>query len=183
MKNFKTKKEMLEWCCKQYDSKTELAIEFGVYSGYSLSIIRNNYSGDVYGFDSFQGLPEFWREGFDKGHFQTSSIPEIDNVEMVVGLFQDTLDDFLKKTSNKIKVIHFDADLYSSTIYCLDKVLNYLSEKTIFIFDEYHNYPSWEDHEYKAFSEWLEKNKNVSAIKMAEVENDEQVAFEITINI
>ena len=51
----------------------------------------------------------------------------------------------------------------------------------VFIFDEYENYPGWEDHEYKAFNEWLAKNKDISAERIAEVINNEQVAFKVTI--
>lgn len=101
---------------------------------------------------------------------------------MVVGLFQDTLEGFLKNLKNKIKIVHFDADLYSSTIYCLDTICDYLHNECLFVFDEYHNYPGWEMHEFKAFREWLKKNPHISAIKVGEVENDEQVAFNITIN-
>lgn len=182
MKIFNNKWHMLEWCCKKCDDKYKVALEFGVYSGQSISIIRKNYSGLVYGFDSFDGLPEFWREGYDKGHFKSDQIPTIDGVEIVVGLFQDTLDVFLKNLKKKINIVHFDADLYSSTIFCLEKITKYLSNECIFIFDEYHNYPGWEDHEYKAFNEWILLNKNFSVSKIAEVENNEQVAFLVTIN-
>jgi predicted O-methyltransferase YrrM len=183
MKVFKSKEEMLEWCSRSRVESNAIAIEFGVYSGYSISIIRNNYIGKVFGFDSFKGLPEFWRKGYDKGHFKTKSIPNIDGVEMVVGLFQDTLKDFLLNNKSKINLVHFDADLYSSTIFCLDAIKDSLSNNCIFIFDEYHNYPSWEDHEYKAFNEWLSNNKGFCVARIAEVENDEQVAFEVTISI
>lgn len=181
MKTFKNKEEMLAWAAKHASKKRSTALEFGVYSGHSVSIIRDNYSGKVFGFDSFEGLPEFWREGFDKGHFKTNSIPVVDGVEMVIGLFQDTLNDFLLNNKSKITLIHFDADLYSSTIFCLEAVKNYILNGCIFIFDEYHNYPGWEDHEFKALNEWLSNNPEFSAAKIAEVENDEQVAFQITI--
>lgn len=47
--------------------------ELGVYRGHSLNeLARRNPSEKVYGFDTFEGLPEFWREGFPKGSFETS---------------------------------------------------------------------------------------------------------------
>jgi hypothetical protein len=173
---------MLKHFCYQYDDQENLALEFGVFSGQSISVIRSSYSGPVFGFDSFDGLPEFWREGYDVGHFKAENIPNIDGVKIVVGLFQDTLKNFLNKLQNKIKIVHFDADLYSSTIYCLESICDYLHPECLFIFDEYHNYPGWEQHEYKAFNEWLQNNPKFSATKLAEVESDEQVAFLITIN-
>jgi hypothetical protein len=181
-KKFESKELMLEWCAKQFNSSNELAFEFGVCTGYSISIIRNNYLGPIYGFDSFEGLPEFWRDGFDKGYFKTDSIPKVKGVEIIVGLFQDTLKYFLNNNIKEtIKLVHFDADLYSSTIYCLNEIKDYLSNECVFIFDEYENYPGWEDHEYKAFNEWLAKNKDISAERIAEVINNEQVAFKVTI--
>lgn len=179
IKKFKNKEPMIKWCCQKNNSKDELAIEFGVYSGYSISLIRKYYSGPVYGFDSFEGLPEFWRDGFDKGHFKTRTIPQINGVELVIGLFKDTLENFLQNKQPKIKLIHFDADLYSSTIHCLNEVTNYLSDDCIFIFDEFHNYPGWEDHEFKALSEWSEKSKEFKIEKIAEVVGDEQVVFSV----
>lgn len=173
---------MLKHFCNEYDDQEKVALEFGVFSGQSISVIRSSYSGSIFGFDSFDGLPEFWREGYDVGHFKAEHIPKIDGVEMVVGLFQDTLEGFLKNLKNKIRIVHFDADLYSSTIYCLDSICDYLHNECLFIFDEYHNYPGWEMYESKAFKEWLKKNSYISAVKVGEVENDEQVAFKITIN-
>ena len=36
-------------------------IEFGVYNGHSITYISNFTKNIVYGFDSFEGLPETWR--------------------------------------------------------------------------------------------------------------------------
>lgn len=181
---FKTKEELLSWACKKYDNVNCIALEFGVFSGHTLSIIRKNFSGKVYGFDSFEGLPEKWRDGFEKGYFKTQNVPSIVGAEIIIGYFQETLEDFLLNIKSKIKLVHFDADLYSSTAYCLGLLSDYLSDDCIFIFDEYQNYPGSENHEEKAFLEWLEKNKTFNSIRIAEVEfgikpNGEQVAFEI----
>lgn len=58
-----------------------LWLEFGVAEGKSLAAIARRVSrlrtegdtrvsgGVVYGFDSFEGLPEAWKPGFDQGHF------------------------------------------------------------------------------------------------------------------
>lgn len=181
---FNNKEELLLWACREYGHSDCAALEFGVWSGYTLEIIANNFLGKVYGFDSFKGLPEKWRDGFDKGHFKTETIPSVKNAEIIVGYFENTLKKFLKNLDKKIKLIHFDADLYSSTAYCLDLVTDYLSDECIFIFDEYQNYPGCVEHEERAFLEWLEKNKNFVSKRIGEVEegikpNGEQVAFSI----
>lgn len=46
-----------------------LWLEFGVASGKTINYISKFTKDKVYGFDSFEGLPEKWRDGFDKGAF------------------------------------------------------------------------------------------------------------------
>ena len=52
------------------------------------------------GFDSFRGLPEQWRVGFDAGKFTQNGVPPAlpegnGNVKFVVGMFADALPTFL----------------------------------------------------------------------------------------
>jgi len=178
---FDSHTEMLTFFTKQIADRDGIAIEFGVYSGTTLAVIRQGFNGPVYGFDSFKGLPEDWRDGFPKGYFETSQIPNIENVTLVVGTFQETLELFLEKLVEPISFIHFDADLYSSTAFCLDKVTSFLAPYSIFVFDEYHNYEGWENHEHKAFTEWLDENPCFSATAVGLVTggNQEQKAFSI----
>ena len=173
--------EMLAFFTRQVADHDGIAIEFGVYSGTTLKVIRQGFKGRVYGFDSFKGLPEDWRDGFPKGFFETSEVPTIENVTLVVGTFQETLELFLDKLIEPISFIHFDADLYSSTFFCLEKVTNFLAPESIFVFDEYHNYDGWQNHEHKAFTEWLNENPSFSARAVGLVTggNQEQKAFSI----
>ena len=47
-----------------------LILEFGVYSGDTINHIAKQLPNrKVHGFDSFEGLPENWKAGFDKGRF------------------------------------------------------------------------------------------------------------------
>ena len=67
------------------------------------------------------------------------------------GIFQQTLVTFLTTNKNKNrKIIHLDADLYSSTLYVLTLITPYLKSGDIIFFDEF-NVPM---HEFKAFTEW-----------------------------
>jgi hypothetical protein len=43
-----------------------LWLEFGVATGTTINYISRFTNDKVYGFDSFEGLPENWREGYDK---------------------------------------------------------------------------------------------------------------------
>ncbi|MFO7790795.1 MAG: class I SAM-dependent methyltransferase [Bacteroidales bacterium] len=106
-----------------------------------------------YGFDTFSGLPEDWGP-FRKGDMSAGSIPEIDDDrhEFIQGLFQQTLPEFLKNFDNtKRKVIHLDADLYTSTYFVLTRMAPLLRPGDILFFDEF-NVPL---HEYKAFTEFV----------------------------
>jgi hypothetical protein len=181
LKFFSTKFDMIQSLTKEIDNRNGAAIEFGVFSGSTLKVIRDNFSGLVFGFDSFNGLPEDWREGFPKGAFATQQIPVIDGTIIVVGVFEDTLSRFLEIFTGKVSLVHFDADLYSSTKLCLDEVKNHLADDCIFIFDEYHNYSGWELHEHKAFVEWLTSNPSFLAMEVGVVTggNREQKAFRI----
>ena len=95
-----------------------LFLEFGVYSGHTINRISGVVSKtDVFGFDSFDGLPEKWRD-FPQGTFHCKELPKVnDNVKLIVGLFQDTLQNFLSIHNKPISFCHIDCDLYSSTKY------------------------------------------------------------------
>lgn len=130
-------------------------IEFGVASGVAfkwwVARIKNSES-KFFGFDVFTGLPEDFGV-MKKSHYNTQGktpIIEDDRVTFVKGLFQDSVPDFLRNyNSNRRKVIHMDADLYSSTLYVLTKFLPLFKKDDIIIFDEF-GVPT---HEFKAFTE------------------------------
>ena len=138
----------------------KLWMEFGVYNGSTISYISRFTNGTVYGFDTFTGLPEKWREGFDPGAFDLQgnmpTVPE--NVVLVKGLFQDTLVDFMNRqpSDTKIGFIHIDCDLYSATKYVLDTLHPYMDDTCVIVFDELVNYDTYETNgEYVAFYEYV----------------------------
>jgi len=139
-----------------------LWLEFGVASGRTVNYISKFTEEIVYGFDSFYGLPEKWRDGFEQGEFNLDGIlPQVNpNVSLIKGWFQDTLPAFLTEHDKKISFIHIDCDLYSSTKYILNTVKPYLQEGCIIIFDELVNYPGFdgETGELKAFYEFITEN-------------------------
>ena len=99
-----------------------LWLEFGVASGKSINYISRFTNDKVYGFDSFEGLPEKWRDGFEKGAFNRNGyLPHVNsNVELIKGWFNETLVNFIQTQNKKVSFIHMDADLYSSTKYIFD---------------------------------------------------------------
>ncbi|MBI4383916.1 MAG: macrocin O-methyltransferase [Nitrospinae bacterium] len=132
-------------------------IEFGVYQGESLRkwrSINRRPESRFWGFDSFEGLPEDWGAHASEGTFDVNGIvPRIEDsrVNLVKGLFQETLPDFLCsfKRNNRM-VIHLDADLYSSTLYVLIHMDRAIVPGSILIFDEFGAI----DHEFAALREF-----------------------------
>ena len=139
-----------------------LWLEFGVASGLTVNYISKHTTENVYGFDSFEGLPEKWRDGFEKGFFtREGGLPPVnDTVVLVKGLFEDTLPDFIKTHGKKVSFVHIDVDLYSSTKCILDNIKNYIDDGCVIIFDELVNYPGFQENgELKAFYEFITENK------------------------
>lgn len=122
-----------------------LYLEFGVWKGESIRhIAQSNASPNArfYGFDSFEGLPEAWR-GMAEDRFDVGGqVPKIDDtrVRFVKGWFRDTLppmlDALAREAEGRALVVHFDADLYSSTLFLLF-ALGQRFRRYHFIFDEF----------------------------------------------
>jgi predicted O-methyltransferase YrrM len=133
-----------------------MVLEFGVYTGTTLKIIAAAADGrEVYGFDSFTGLPEDWRTGFSAGAFGVEQLPDVPGAELIAGWFDDVLPGFAAEHPGPIAFLHVDCDLYSSTKTVLDIVGSRLRAGSVVLFDEYFNYQGWRDHEYKAWSEFV----------------------------
>ncbi|MBW4719624.1 class I SAM-dependent methyltransferase [Saccharothrix obliqua] len=135
-----------------------MALEFGVYAGATLEVIASALAGrEVYGFDSFQGLPEHWRSGFPAGAFDVPRPPDVRGAELVVGWFDETLPGFLDRHPGPVAFLHVDSDLYTSARTVLDLVGPRLVEGSVVVFDEFFNFPGWRDHEYRAWTEYAER--------------------------
>jgi hypothetical protein len=136
-----------------------LVLEFGVASGGTLRVIADHWQKPVFGFDSFEGLPEEWRPGFPAGMFAQNppNIPE--NASLVRGWFNQSLPDFARTHPGDIAFLHIDCDLYSSTRTIFEIIGHRVKPGTVIVFDEYWNYPGWRIHEFKAFQEFLAWSK------------------------
>jgi hypothetical protein len=110
----------------------------------------------VFGFDSFEGLPENWRSGFGKGHFAHSKPDVPANVHLIKGWFSESLPPFLAVHGGSVALLHVDCDLYSSTSTILGLLADRIVSGTVIVFDEYWNYPGWRELEHRAFQEFLE---------------------------
>jgi hypothetical protein len=155
-------------------------LEFGVASGIAFKwwVEKNkNPQNRFYGFDVFTGLPEDFGV-MKKKHYNTEGqTPKIDDsrVVFVKGLFQDSLPSFLVDyKSNKRKVIHMDADLYSSTLFVLTRLIPLLNKNDIIIFDEF-GVPT---HEFRAFSD-IVSSYHLKYELLAAINNYLQIAIKL----
>lgn len=156
-----------------------MALEFGVFTGETLRVIAEFRRGrHVYGFDSFKGLPEDWRPNIPAGTFETDRLPEVPGAELVVGWFDDTLPEFLAEHPGQVAFLHIDCDLYSSTKTVLDHVGPRLAAGAVIVFDEYFNYPGWEQHEHRAWQEYVART-GVRFQYEAYTSNNEQVVIRL----
>lgn len=151
-------------------------MEFGVYRGKTIKHIAAHWPNQtVWGFDSFQGLPEAWTTSsvhsvpsHPRGHFDLRGEPTLpeypENVQLVPGWFSDSIPKWIGQHAGPIAFLHIDCDLYSSTNTVLDLLNHYIVPGTVIVFDEmypwnsYDTYDLWAQGEYKAVGEWLQKH-------------------------
>ncbi|MEL7281651.1 MAG: class I SAM-dependent methyltransferase [Pseudomonadota bacterium] len=134
-----------------------LVLEFGVFSGTTARYITEKTGWTVDAFDSFEGLPEPWRDGYATGKFSCSAPPDLGpDVTLHIGWFDQTLPAFAAALSNDtrpIRYLHVDCDLYSSTKTIFEHLGDRILAGTVIVFDEYFNYAGWQEGEFKAFQE------------------------------
>ena len=149
----------------QHAKNDGLVLEFGSYRGSSSKHLALYTDKTVYGFDSFEGLPNDWNLDTGKkvlkaGHFTLEGNipkPKRKNIKFIKGWFDETLPPFLEKHKENISVLHVDCDIYESTKIVLDLIKDRLVPGTVIIWDEiignminepnrpkYENYPEGE---------------------------------------
>jgi hypothetical protein len=138
-----------------------LYCEFGVYRGETVNFIASLVTAEVHGFDSFEGLPEDWKQGHEKGTFALEALPQVrPNVRLHKGWFEDTIPAFREQhPAVQVAFLHLDADLYSSTRTVFELLGDAIVAGTVIEFDEFFNYPGWCEGEYKAFMEFCRERQ------------------------
>lgn len=164
-------------------SSSGLWLEFGVFKGNTIQriarVIGNRTAGHnetvIYGFDSFQGLPEAWRVSTPTltykylryGAFNIGGRPPFkatERIKWVIGLFNATLTPFLDAhASQPVSMVHIDSDLYSAASYVLRTLdeRGLLRSGVVLIFDELFNFPGFERHEILALWELLREDRTL----------------------
>lgn len=130
-----------------------LIMEFGVATGRSIRHWASIFpTHDIYGFDGFEGIYQDWN-GMPAGTFAQRPPAVPSNVHLVVGRFDQTLPEWLAAHPGYASLIHIDCDLYQATCDVFDNLRSRIKSGTIIVFDEYWNYPTWQQHEFRAWQE------------------------------
>ncbi len=137
----------------------EFGVEKGASANFTARLLRDRGQDSVvHAFDSFEGLPGAWTGTFEKaGKFSLKGQlpPVLPNVTLHKGWFSDTIPPFLAGQDGKIALLHVDCDLYSSTKDIFAGLGDRIASGTIIVFDEYFNYHNWQEHEYRAWQEFV----------------------------
>jgi predicted O-methyltransferase YrrM len=152
-------------------------VEFGVARGASTRVLRSELrrlrrkqpsvgSRRLFACDSFRGLPEQF-ETLAVGTFACEP-PRIRGVELVVGYFDDTLDDGLARRVGRVALASLDADLESSTTRALRWLTPLLDRGSLLLFDEFDGDGGAER---RAYERWSEET-GVHTVKVAEFARD-----------
>jgi hypothetical protein len=137
------KREVIwERALKDFDKTSITYVEFGVFRGDSIAYFSENNSDKdsiFLGLDSFEGLPEAWA-GNSAGFFTTLGVtPENfdKRTRFIKGFFNETWEILYSEIIGRTNlIVHFDADLYSSTLFALTKI-DSLHIRYLAIFDEF----------------------------------------------
>lgn len=179
--SFADKYALLEHSLGAVDVHSEaFYCEFGVYKGTTINYIAEKAAEHaIHGFDSFDGLPQTWRTGFVEGTFKMSGLPSVrQNVKLHKGWFDESLPVWAEANSGPIAFMHLDADLYSSTKTVFDILGDRIVPGTVIQFDEYFNYPGWQDGEHRAFGEFVE-SRRIEFEYLGYCDQQEQVSVRI----
>jgi hypothetical protein len=144
LKAFETSEEMRHWIVDFIEPATPLTyLEFGVAHGDSIKFFSERFrheGSSFFGFDSFLGIPEAWLH-LPKFHFnRDGEAPHFDDsrVNLIKGWFQNTVPGFLsgwQRSPGKV-MVHYDADLYGSTLFAMTMLWPRVQEY-FFLFDDF----------------------------------------------
>jgi hypothetical protein len=134
-------------------------MEFGVFRGDSINLLAEKCPSKIFGFDSFEGLPDDWTLVHHQGDYSTGGeLPPVrENVVLIKGWFADSLPRFLDAEGTfPVAFLHIDSDLYSSADYVLSTLGDRLGPGSIIVFDEFAGVTP--DDEFRAFRNFIRRS-------------------------
>ena len=144
------------------------------------SILENNFSRKVYGFDSFGKFPSAknpsdkkfikkWKslagDSISKDELHKILLEKkFENFELIEGDVLKTIPNFIKDRNNtKIALLHLDMDVYRPTKYVINKLFDKMSSNGIILIDDYSAVAG----ATKAINEFLKSKKELKIQKLA----------------
>ena len=155
----RTPRRLFDFVHKRVTLPGDIA-EFGVSRGGSIRYIAKHFKNrTIHGFDSFEGIPEAWA-GNDEGAFSThGKFPKVpSNVKFWPGWFEDSIPKWREKYNDQLAYVHIDCDLYSSTKTIFDGIGDLMGSGTVILFDDYFNFPDWENDGHKVLEDAIKKH-------------------------
>ncbi len=137
--SFSNRYALFDLIVAEVKGKTGLICEFGVAGGRSINYLAGKMPDRIlYGFDSFEGLPEDWRDGMPRGAYRQAKLPHVaSNVRLIKGLFDVSLPTFLdEQKENALMLKKYglaeileEKDLNEDTFFSIvQKVLGHLQD-------------------------------------------------------
>jgi ectoine hydroxylase-related dioxygenase (phytanoyl-CoA dioxygenase family) len=153
------RREVWRYAASLVDDASLCWCECGVGEGESLDwfALAKPRGNVLFGFDSFEGIPEPWLR-YGPGHWKAPVYaPNRPDVVIVRGRFEDTLGGAAAsgRLGRRIGLLHVDCDLYSSTRVIFEAWRELIAAGTVIVFDEFYGYDGWQQHEAKAFEEFV----------------------------
>ena len=146
--HFSRREELWAEVFNRFKDQSVSVLEFGCWEGYSIkkfAELNSSENSQFFGFDSFEGLPEYWTSHNPKGKFDVQGqLPVTDDqrISFIKGWFQNTLSTFLKdRELHDTLFVHYDADLFSATLYVLLEI-DRLKKPYFAVFDEFTGHES-----------------------------------------
>ena len=182
-------KKAISYLLQEFNGEEHIGdyLEFGVSHGSSLRIMYETL-GDLnvknmrlFGFDSFEGLPDYaldedegvWRPGayyadiYKVNKYLSRAGIDWRRVQLVKGWFRDTLKPSFIKNNNiqKAGIIMIDCDIYSAAKEALNFCKSLIKDQTIVFFDDWNSadLASKNLGEKKAFDEFMNENPQFEA--------------------
>lgn len=81
------------------------------------------------------------------------------NVRLIKGWYKDTLPKFLSEHPGPVTFLHVDSDIYSSARDIFTNLKPRICNGCIVVFDELVGYSNFEEHEWKAWWEFVDENR------------------------
>lgn len=158
---FKRPTDLVEFAARKAPSNG-LFLEFGIDDGEATNILAVAGPGVVHGFDTLHGLTEDWtgthhREGAFSRNGKAPRL--LSNVRLHTQTLEETLPGFIESHPDRIACLRVNCRTHASTRFVLTTLKERIHAGTILILTNYFNFPFWNQHEFKAFQEFVETDR------------------------